>query len=480
MFEEGFFYVLRAIEVKAGMKMEKISNKDYLFTDKNLLRLLFPLMVEQLLAVAVGMADSLMVASVGESAVSAVSLVDSINILLINIFAALATGGAVVAGQYIGKSRSDKACEAGEQLIVFVTLISLVVMTIMYFGRGFILNVLFGGIEPDVASYSNTYMLIVFASIPFIAIYNCGAALFRSMGNSRVTMMTSLIMNGINVAGNALLVYGFRMGVAGVAIPTLVSRAVAAVIIISLLRNQELIIRISRPFRYKYNKDMVKNILSIGIPNGVENSMFQLGKILLLSVVAGFGTASITANAIGNTVSAFGILPGAAIGLGLITVVSQCVGAGDYQQVRYYTKKLLMYAYISMIVLNVGIVFATPAIVKIFNLSKDTAAMASQVIIFHSICACFIWPLSFTLPNTLRASNDARYTMIVGVCSMWTMRIGFGLLLSKYAGFGMFGVWVAMVIDWVIRTFFFMARYTGHKWESGHSELKAMKDECKA
>lgn len=241
--------------------MEKISNKDYLFTDKNLLRLLFPLMIEQLLAVAVGMADSLMVASVGESAVSAVSLVDSINILLINIFAALATGGAVVAGQYIGKNRSDKACEAGEQLIVFVTLISLVVMAIMYFGRGFILNVLFGGIEQDVAAYSNTYMLIVFASIPFIAIYNCGAALFRSMGNSKVTMMTSLIMNGINVAGNALLVYGFRMGVAGVAIPTLVSRAVAAVIIISLLRNQELIIRISRPFRYKYNKEMVKNYL---------------------------------------------------------------------------------------------------------------------------------------------------------------------------------------------------------------------------
>lgn len=460
--------------------MEKISDKDYLFTDKNLLQLLFPLMIEQLLAVAVGMADSLMVASVGEGAVSAVSLVDSINILLINIFAALATGGAVVAGQYIGKGRSDKACEAGEQLIVFVTLISLVVMAVMYLGRGFILNVLFGAIEADVAAYSNTYMLIVFASIPFIAVYNCGAALFRSMGNSKVTMLTSLIMNGINVAGNALLIYGFHMGVEGAAIPTLVSRAVAAVIIISLLRNQTLVIRISRPFRYKYNKDMVKNILRIGVPNGVENSMFQLGKILLLSVVAGFGTASITANAIGNTVSAFGILPGAAIGLGLITVVSQCVGAGDYDQVRYYTKKLLMYAYISMIVLNVSIVFATPSIVKIFHLSQETAAMAGKVIIFHSVCACFIWPLSFTLPNTLRASDDARYTMAAGVFSMWTMRIGFGFVLARYAGFGMFGVWVAMVIDWVIRTSFFMVRYNGHKWEIGCSKTNALSEKCEA
>lgn len=445
--------------------MEKDLTKNYLFTNKDLLRLIFPLIIEQFLAVAVGMADSLMVASVGESAVSAVSLVDSINILLINIFAALATGGAVVAGQHIGRGNSEKASEAGEQLIVFVTLISLAVMIIMYFGTGFILNVVFGAIEPDVAAYSKTYMLIVFASIPFIAVYSSGAALFRSMGNSRITMIVSLIMNVINVGGNALLVYGLRMGVEGVAIPTLISRAVAAIIVVALLRNQGLIVHISRPFRYKFNKEMVKNILHIGIPNGVENSMFQLGKILLLSVVAGFGTASITANAIGNTVISFGIISGGAVGLGLVTVVSQCVGAGDYGQVRYYTKKLMMYAYVSLIILNVAIILACPYILKIFHLSDETAAMATQVILFHNICACLIWPLSFTLPNTLRASNDVRYTMIVGVASMWIFRIGFGVVLAKYAGMGMFGVWVAMIIDWVIRTIFFVIRYYNHKWE---------------
>lgn len=450
--------------------MEKVSNENYLFTNKDLLRLVFPLMIEQLLAVAVGMADSLMVASVGESAVSAVSLVDSINILLINIFAALATGGAVVAGQHIGRGNSEKASEAGEQLLVFVTLISLVVMIIMYLGRGFILKVVFGSIEADVAAHSNTYMLIVFASIPFIAIYSSGAALFRSMGNSRITMITSLIMNIINVGGNALLIYGFHRGVEGVAIPTLVSRVVAAIIIVALLRNQSLVVHISKKFRYKYNKEMVKNILHIGIPNGIENSMFQLGKILLLSVVAGFGTASITANAIGNTVISFGIIPGMAVGLGLVTVVSQCVGAGDYGQVRYYTKKMLMYAYISMIVLNVTIVFACPYILDIFHLSKETTVITSQIIIFHNISACFIWPLSFTLPNTLRASNDVRYTMLVGVGSMWIFRIGFGFILAKYVGMGVFGVWVAMVIDWFIRTIFFILRYNSHKWEISSNE----------
>lgn len=448
--------------------MDKATRKNYLFNNKDLIHLLLPLIIEQFLAMAVGMADSIMVASVGESAVSAVSLVDSVNILLINIFAALATGGAVVAGQYIGQKQNEKACKAGEQLLVFVTLISLVIMSIMYFGRGFILHVVFGNIEADVSAYANTYMLIVFASIPFIAIYNSGAALFRAMGNSKITMLTSIIMNTINVVGNALLIYVFHMGVEGVAIPTLVSRAVAAIIIVALLRKQELIVHISKPFKYKYDKGMVKNILQIGIPNGVENSMFQLGKILLLSVVAGFGTASITANAVGNAVSSFEILPGAAIGLGLVTVVSQCVGAGDYEQVRYYTKKLLMYAYVSMIVLNVGIILFTPAILDIYNLSEETAAMASNVIIFHGINSCLIWPLSFTLPNTLRAANDARFTMIIGVGSMWTFRIGFGILIAKYMNLGMFGVWVAMIIDWIIRSIFFVLRYKGNKWENNY------------
>ncbi len=445
--------------------MESDIRKNYLFTNKDLVRLLIPLIIEQFLAVAVGMADSIMVASVGESAVSAVSLADSIIILLINIFAALATGGAVVAGQYIGQKQGDKACEAGEQLIFFVTFISLVIMVVMYVGIGFILNVVFGSIDPDVEAYAKTYILIVFASIPFIAVYNSGAALFRSMGNSKITMITSIIMNAINVIGNAILIYGVGMGVEGVAIPTLVSRAVAAFIIIALLRNEEYIVHISRKYKYKYDKDMVKNILKIGVPNGIENSMFQLGKILLLSVISGFGTASITANAVGNSVSSFEILPGMAVGLGLVTVVSQCVGAGDYEQVRYYTRKLMKYAYVSMIILNIAIILSTPLILDIYNLSEETAAMASKVFIFHSICACFLWPLSFTLPNTLRASNDARYTMIVGVSSMWIIRIGFGIVISKYMNYGMFGVWVAMIIDWVVRSIFFMIRYKGCKWE---------------
>ncbi len=447
-----------------------IENKNYLFTNKDLLKLIFPLMVEQLLIMTVGLAGSIMVASVGESAVSAVSLVDSVILLLINIFAALATGGAVVSGQFIGQKKYSDACKSGEQLIVFSTSISIIIMIIMYLCRGFILNVVFGDIEQEVYNYANTYLLITFASIPFIALYNSGAALFRTMGNSKITMVISLIMNLINIIGNALFVYVFHQGVLGVAISALVSRIISSLIIIHLLRNEGLIIHLSKPFSYKFDGIMVKKILHIGVPNGIENSMFQLGKILLLSIVAQFGTASITANAVSNTVANFQILPGFAIGLGLVTVISQCVGAGDYEQVRYYTKKLIKYAYISMFCINVVIMLVLPFILNIYNLSEETAAMVKQVLIFHSVNSIISWPLAFTLPNTLRASNDVRYTMIVGVFSMWIFRIGFGIWIAKYLNYGMFGTWIAMIIDWIIRSTLFTIRYRGHKWEIKNNE----------
>jgi len=427
--------------------------------------LLMPLIIEQFLAVAVGMADTVMVSSVGESGVSAVSLVDAINILLINVFAALATGGAVVAGQNIGRKKLDKANEAGEQLILFVALVSIVIMILMYLGRNFILDTVFGSIEPMVRDYASRYMMIVFASIPFIAVYNSGAALFRTMGNSKISMITSLIMNTINVVGNAILIYGVKMGVEGVAIPTLISRAVAAIIIIALLKNEDLALHISKSFKYKLDKNVIKEILYIGIPNGIENSMFQLGKIMLLSVVATFGTASITANAVANNVTAFQFLPGAAIGLGMVSIVSQSIGAEDFQAARYYTKLLLKYAYISLVAINIVIIGSMPIILKMYNLSAETTTLARKIILFYGINTCIVWPLGFTLPNSLRAAKDVRYTMFVSVGSMWVVRIGLGVLFAKFLGFGMFGVWMGMFIDWYVRATFYIIRYRGDKWQ---------------
>lgn len=450
-----------------GKTKQKQDRSHYLFSNRELANLIGPLVIEQLLAVFVGMADSIMVANVGEAAVSGVSLVDNIMILIINIFAALATGGAVVAGQYIGRKDEKSACKAATQLVWFVSLSAVAIMILVYFGKDIILNQVFGHITAEVKGHADIYLLIVTASIPFIALYNGGAAIFRAMGNSQVSMRVSLLMNAINVTGNAILVFGLRIGTAGVAIPTLISRMVAAIVITVLLCNQTRILHIERTLKIRFDGKMIRKILAIGVPNGLENSMFQLGKILVLSLVSTFGTYAIAANAVSNAIALFQILPGMAISLAITTVISQCVGANDYEQVHYYLKKLLAIIYVAMVGTVALIFLALPLILKAYNLSDQTAAAATNIIHFHGISAMIIWPLSFALPAAYRAAGDAKACMYTSIVSMWIFRIGFSYLVGKYMGLGVFGVWVAMVIDWVVRAICFVIRYFNGKWKHG-------------
>ena len=450
-----------------GKTKQKQDRSYYLFSNRELANLIGPLVIEQLLAVFVGMADSIMVANVGEAAVSGVSLVDNIMILIINIFAALATGGAVVAGQYIGRKDEKSACKAATQLVWFVSLSAVAIMILVYFGKDIILNQVFGHITAEVKGHADIYLLIVTASIPFIALYNGGAAIFRAMGNSQVSMRVSLLMNAINVTGNAILVFGLRIGTAGVAIPTLISRMVAAIVITVLLCNQTRILHIERTLKIRFDGRMIRKILAIGVPNGLENSMFQLGKILVLSLVSTFGTYAIAANAVSNAIALFQILPGMAISLAITTVISQCVGANDYEQVHYYLKKLLAIIYVAMVGTVALIFLALPLILKAYNLSDQTAAAATNIIHFHGISAMIIWPLSFALPAAYRAAGDAKACMYTSIVSMWIFRIGFSYLVGKYMGLGVFGVGVAMVIDWVVRAICFIIRYFNGKWKHG-------------
>lgn len=450
-----------------GKTKQKQDRSYYLFSNRELANLIGPLVIEQLLAVFVGMADSIMVANVGEAAVSGVSLVDNIMILIINIFAALATGGAVVAGQYIGRKDEKSACKAATQLVWFVSLSAVAIMILVYLGKDIILNQVFGHITAEVKGHADIYLLIVTASIPFIALYNGGAAIFRAMGNSQVSMRVSLLMNAINVTGNAILVFGLRIGTAGVAIPTLISRMVAAIVITVLLCNQTRILHIERTLKIRFDGRMIRKILAIGVPNGLENSMFQLGKILVLSLVSTFGTYAIAANAVSNAIALFQILPGMAISLAITTVISQCVGANDYEQVHYYLKKLLAIIYVAMVGTVALIFLALPLILKAYNLSDQTAAAATNIIHFHGISAMIIWPLSFALPAAYRAAGDAKACMYTSIVSMWIFRIGFSYLVGKYMGLGVFGVWVAMVIDWVVRAICFVIRYFNGKWKHG-------------
>lgn len=436
-----------------------------MFTKKQLYKLIIPLIIEQTLAVTVGMVDIIMVSSAGEAAISGVSLVDTLNILLINIFSALATGGAVVSAQYLGHKDNKRACKSGEQLLVTGTLISLVITLISLIGNKFILHTIYGDIDGQIMGNASTYFYLTALSFPFLAIYNSCAALFRAMGNSKVSMTVSWIMNIINVFGNAILIYGLRLGVAGVAIPTLVSRAVAAIIMLVLITNEKNPIHIKNFLAIRFDFAIIKRILHIGVPNGLENSMFQIGKIMVQGLIASFGMAAITGNAVANTFAGFETLPGGAISLAMITVIGQCVGANDYEQAKKYTIKLLKMAYGMMIVLNIVMLVFSNQLIGIYSLSAESEDIALQLLIYHSICCMLIWPTSFTLPNALRAANDVKFTMLTSIVSMWICRVVLSYVLGKNLGLGVLGVWIAMTCDWLFRTICFLYRFIKGKWK---------------
>ncbi len=436
-----------------------------MFTAKDLRKLILPLIVEQFLAVTIGMADTIMVASTGEAAMSSVSLVDAINILLINIFSALATGGAIVASQYLGREDNKRANVAAKQLLLVTTAMSVFIMAVCLIGRNPILDLIFGKIEPEVMDNCRVYFFWSALSYPFLAVYNAGAALYRSMGNSKVSMLTSTLMNAINIAGNALLIFGFHMGVAGAAIASLFARMVGAVLITCLLRFKPHVIQLETVFKLDFQPDMIKNILKFGVPTGLENGMFQIGRLMTQGLVATFGLTATTANAIGMSLSAFPQIPGTAIGLAMVTVVGQCIGARRQEEAKRYTLKLTGLAYLAMGALNLVMLALLPVVIGIYNPSPATAALARELMLYCIACTILLWPASFVLPNGLRAAGDVRFTMTVSIVSMWAFRIGFSYLLAKGLQMGVLGVWIAMTIDWAFRILCFAIRFFRGKWK---------------
>ena len=436
-----------------------------LYSNKDLKKLILPLVLEQFLAILVGMVDTVMISGVGEAAVSGVSLVDNINILVINITAAMATGGAVVAGHFLGQKDSESAGKAAWQLILFSSAASVVIFLMLVAFHRPLLYAIFGNVEAEVMSSAVTYLLITAISIVPLAVYNSCAALFRAMTGAKTTLMISILMNAINVVGNAILIFGAGMGVAGAAIATTVSRTVAAIAIFGMMFQTDRQIHIKGRVDWHINVRLIKKILYIGIPNGVENSLFQLGKILLLSLISTFGTYAMAANAVCNTLAWFNILPGQAIGLALVSVAAVCIGAGDFEQARYYTKKLMLIAVISIAALSAVLIGFSPWIMKVYHLSPETEQLAIQVIRYHAVLAMLIWVPSFTLPNTLRAAGDVVWTMFIAIGSMWVFRIGASYVFHNNFHMGLLGVWVAMTIDWAFRSICYCLRYRGHKWE---------------
>lgn len=446
---------------------QALDRSNLLFSRDALIRLIVPLIIEQLLLMTVGMADTVMVTTAGEATVSGVSLVDNINTLIIQIFSALSTGGAVVVAQYLGRQETHSAKTAAKQLLYAMTGISVVLMILALIFRQHILSLIFGQVEPAVMDSALVYFLLTAAAYPFMGIYNAGAALFRAMGNSKVSMINSFIINVINILVNAILIFGFGMGAAGAGIGTLVSRIAAAVIIMVMLRHPGLIVQVDDIFHFEFNGSMIRRILFIGIPTGMENGMFQAGKLMVLNLITTFGTSAVAANAIANSISGVINVPGSAMGLAIITVIGRCIGAGDTRQAVHYTKLLVGCSYLSMLIMGSALFFSADFLATLFNLSPEAMAMASQVLKFCAIANMLFWPMAFTLPNSLRAAGDAVFTMAVSLTTMFVCRVALSYVFacSWGLGLGMLGVWLAMFCDWIVRAVCFLWRYWRGSWK---------------
>ncbi len=435
-----------------------------MFSGRDLFKLIVPLIIEQFLAVMVGMVDTMMVSHVNEFATSAVSTVDTINILLINLFSALGAGGSVVAAMYLGHKDEEKACKAAKQLIYSSIALSGIIAVLAIALNTVIIEGCYGSLNAETKEMCKVYFFYSALSYPFLGIYNGGVGVLRAQGDSKSSMVTSLIMNVINIGGNALLIHPLQMGVAGAAIASLLSRAVSAVIIMVLLCKQERHIHLIDPLRPEWDWRMIRRILAIGLPNGLENSLFQLGKLLIMVIITTLPSYMIASNAALNAISSFPNIPGSAICLAVVTVIGQCVGAGDEKQARAYGFKMMVLMYLAVLPLNIIILIGAPFFHTLFNLSSEAMVCAVDIQYVYCFYSLTIWALSFGLPAILRSAGDAKYTMIVSIISMLVLRVGLSFVLVYVFDLQLLGVWLAMFADWLARGVFFMWRFMGDKW----------------
>ena len=440
------------------------TSEEALFTRKQLITLIWPLMLEQLLNVSMGFADTFMVSGVGEAAVSSVSLVDSINILIIQVLASLATGGAVVVSQYLGKKEEKNAQHSATQLYVVLGGITLMIMGIVLLFSRMILRSIFGKIDSQVMDFANTYFLISAVSYPFMGFYNAGAALFRAQGNSKISMKASLVMNVVNVTGNAWLIYGVKLGVLGAAIATLTGRVVAAVWALVQQQKQRNLLRISDYRNLIPDLKVIRTILNIGIPAGIENGMFHIGKLCVSSLVSTLGTAEIAANAVAGSIATLMGIPGNTMSLASIPDVGRCLGAGEKAQAKRYGNFIMKIAMIGFAMINIGFIIFIPIAVGCFHLSDEATNSCIRIIFLHNVLSIFFWAPSFVLPNILRSGGDAKFTMCISIVSMWFCRVALSYYLVSQTQMGLMGVWTGMFIDWSVRSVFFAARYYSGKW----------------
>ena len=436
-----------------------------LFTNTMLKAMIVPLLIEQLLQMVVGIADTLMVSYAGEATVSGVSLDTMVYTIFIYLFTAIATGGAVIVSQYLGSGSKDGADQAAGQIYRLAGIVSLFCMALMLLLGRAVLSLLYPSVEPEVMAACRTYLWIVTLSFPANAVYNAGAALYRSMGRTRTTMYVSVAMNLLNVIGNAIGIFVLHAGAAGVAWPTTLSWYFAAIVMTILCMKTTLPVTLRPALALKTDRKMSRRITKIAVPNAVENTLFQLAKVVLGALIATFGTSQIAANGIGQTLWSLAACMCVSMNPVFITVIGQCMGAGDTEAADWYMRKLTRLSLVLAILWNALVLALVPAILPLYSISTETRRLVWIIVIIHNTFAALVQPFAMPLSSGLRAAGDVKFAMWSSIFATVVCRTLFSFIFGLWMGMGVIGIALALGVDWCIKGGLDIWRWKSGKWK---------------
>ncbi len=484
--------------------METVEKRRYtLFTGKQLFWLIVPIVIEQIFSTSLGFFDSILVSNihaaeaVRSNASNAVGNVDYINNLIIQLFSAFATGGSIVTSQALGAGDNDLANKLAKQLLMLVICVALGVAGLCLLLNRPIIRLFYGHVDPTTFGYQQTYFYVTALSFPFIGLFNACAALLRAQRKSLVTMTSAAISCGVNVALDALFMYVLNLGVLGAGLATLFCRAVPALFMLTLLGREGNLVRVRLWGPFRFDGAMLRRILRIAIPSGVESALFQLGKLMTNTFVnAGVyatGAKSLTAlneagetisvniqangNAIANQINNFASVVGGGVGTSCLTVIGQSVGSGDLGQVKHYMRRMFLISYLAN-GLCVGLILSlVPVISQLYGYTAEAKAIGQSCLYLCLMFQFFTYPLSFTTPGILKATSDVKYVMYCAVFSMFVMRVGLAFLLTtdRIPGLpqlGAMGYWIGMCSDWVLRSVLFLSRLLSGRWKKASGMIR--------
>lgn len=428
-----------------------------MFDRKATMRLFWPVFVEQTFAVTINFLATIMVRSVSEDAMAGVGLVGILNFLVMNAFSAVAAGVSVVVSQCVGRGDPSGAGRAGSQSVVLTLYLSAGIGGVMALLSRPMLGALFGGSEPAVLEAANIFFVWSCLSMPMLALFTTLSGIARSTGNVRLPMFCSVLSNVAYVLTAALCIQGLRIGVAGAGIAMAVSRLIPAMLMGLLARKGRGGIYLPR-LSPCLNREVLRPVLKIAVPSGVDSLIFNGGKLLVNVFMSGMGTPVLAANSILNNLTSVLNLPGGAIQTIGVTITGQVYGKGDKREARRQMVRLTLYGMASVAALAAVMLAVLGPSIRVFGPSEETYSITRDVMYLIFAATPLFWPASFIVPQTLRACNDAMYTMWVSIVSMLLIRVFGSWLLGVYFGMGLLGIWLSMVLDWVLRGALFMPR----------------------